>query len=227
MKISRALIFAATLAVSSFAMSQTLPPPSFAGQNYWFGPGPATYSNTSASQTRGGFSEMYSTNGIWLGGVGGGPAFYNSQPSGAGFESTFTMTSDLTVEPYVYIDGYFGTQASVNGFTGQNVAVGTSRFFVLHNVPVDVTFSGFTDFVLSGQPSILSHFSFQLYNYSTAALLRAGGLNGDDGLVYTTTLDNALDGGVMQVDCNRLALLNTNVAAGTYSANGQVTITAF
>ncbi len=162
----------------------------------------------------------------WTTGVSGGPA-YQGHISAGSLTQQFGVTSDLTISPYVYIDGYFGTQAAISGYTGQNVSAGTSRFFILHNVPVEVSFSNFTSFEAPGRSPILAHYGFQLFTYDTLTLIRAGGFDGDLGQTYTTSVDNSLDNGVLQVDCIRLALLNSNTPSDTYTATGQVTVTVF
>src|SRR4029079_14047096 len=115
----------------AIAASQTLPPPPFAGQSYWYGPGPSAFTVSSSSQTDGGYSEMYVSGGNWVAGVNGGPAFVGVSAGGASITSTFNVTTTLTIEPYIYVDGYFGVTASVSGFGGGAIEVGTSRFFVL------------------------------------------------------------------------------------------------
>lgn len=136
------------LALTAFAAlaaaQEPLPPPDFEGASYWFGPGPRqTTSLDSSHQDNGAWIDFSS---LSSGGAADPPQFDAATGRSKGH---VTLIKRVTVQPYCYVDGYFGSSSSVSGWSSSSapVSLGACRFYVVHNCPVVVTFSSFTQFV--------------------------------------------------------------------------------
>jgi len=221
----------ATFAISALTMSvalgQTLPPPAYAGQSYWFGPGPASYSVTNTVQQSGGYAEFVAnTSGtIWTPTQMGGPALVGAF-GGPQAEADFNAETTLHIQPYIYVDGYFGLDTRLAGaIGGSSVNVGTSRFYIVHNCPIQLVQQGFTNLTGSGpSPAVYAQdvlFTMTDYanpsNYSTTLTVHPATL-------YTTSISPTDDEGILQVDATRLATLPNLAIAGDYTSVGIITV---
>lgn len=143
-KLSLALALLTVGAVASAQMP--MPPPDFEGASYWYGPGPRQTVSLDSS---------HQTNGAWM-------DFSSMSSGGASDPLTFdaatgrsrghvTLIKRVDVQPYCYVDGYFGSDSSVSGWSSSSssLSVGACRFYVVHNCPVLVSLSGFSRFVSS------------------------------------------------------------------------------
>jgi len=225
----RFLLLFVILILSAISAAQTLPPPAFAGQSYWFGPGPAALSSTGFTQDTGGYSELYKTSGTWTAGVNGGPAFSHNDTQPTYIASYFNVSTDLVVEPYIYVDGYFGTTATVSGFSGGAVGLGSSRFYVIHNVPIRMAGIGFSDLnqVPSGA-SLTIAYDIVYSGYTNPGYSNTIHFTTDNGIGghFDVTISNTDDNGILQVEPHRSATLPNNLAAATYHGVGTIWINA-
>lgn len=222
MKLLTTLVISA--ATMSVAMAQTLPPPNFAGQSYWFGPGPSAYSVTDTTQNSGGYAEFSTINNlgtIWNPIQSGGPAVQGTfgGPQAVG---QFLSTTTMHVQAYIYIDGYFGLETRVTGATGGSaVNVGTSRFFVVHNCPIQLVQQAFTN--LNGPATYPQEVLFTMSDYTNPGNYSTS-VNVLPATTYTTTISPTDDEGILQVDATRFATLPSLAVAGDYTATGVITV---
>ena len=225
MKILPLSLAASFIFVSAIGYSQTLPPPAFAGQSYWFGPGPSAMSVVSSGQTDGGYAEMYQSP-AWTA-SGGGPALLSTS-AGTNATASFLSQTTLTISPYIYVDGYFSVVATATGFGGGTVNVGTSRFFVLHNTPVELILNGFTNlgsgsFGVAPTLQTTYHFDFIDYtnpaNFTDSTDIIAADLGAGS---FTTLIDNIQDEGILQVDVSRSSAVPAGISAGQYVGQGVI-----
>lgn len=228
MQISKLAAMAALAAIAAFGTSQSLPPPVFAGMGYWYGPGPSVFSLNSSVQGSGGYAEMYRSGGNWVAGVNGGPAFSSVSPGGASISSTFNVDTTLNIEPYIYVDGYFGLTANVAGFASPGTLnIGASRFYVLHNCPITLHGDTYTD-VTNGSTVLQTVYRFVISNYADP-----GSFTGDQDVNGGTSetfdaanLSTATTGGVLQVDIQRIVSFPVGVSAGQYTGSGTVSVSS-
>lgn len=235
MKISRYAILSSLVFATTVAFGQTLPPPAFAGQSYWFGPGPSALTLSSSTQDFGGYSEMYQdANGTWQAGPNGGPAFDQVRTGTNGptpiMISDFSVRTSMTVAPYIYVDGYFGLAATLTGFGGTwPMSLGSSRCFILHNCTIGVAAGDFGNLSnLSGTTVPLS-LVLQYANYANPGNFSGSGNLPSTGSPYFfLQVDPADDEGILQVDILRSAGTPSGpLTAGNYtSQDGQFIVSS-
>ena len=239
MKITRLAITAfAALAVTS-AMAQSAAPGTPTGPNgeaYWFGPGPAAHKVKFDSKV------MTLGDRAWF---EWDSAFGFTQYSNvafvaantANFQVNINAPTTITVLPYVYVDGYFGLSAAVQGWgTTANLDLGFSRFYILHNAPVFVRMDA-TNAVLQGPASIYGYNTIPMtYNATVRPRLQSGfvgaivrnfnfGPTAGVGAVY---LDPTIDTNFFaEIDIFRKATVYWNNPAGVYKALGTVIVSNF
>jgi len=227
-KISRALVLSCFALASAAAYGQTLPPPDYAGQSYWFGPGPQGLSVTSTSQNSGGYGDMSTNGSNWSAGATGGPAFQAFEDFGTNGRLTFTVSSAVTVAPYIYVDGYFGLAATLTGLsTSGPINIGSSRLYVLHNTPLNINSFNFTNLTgVSGSTFDLAC-TFTLRNYANP------GNFSSTQVVHSATAEHAYlnvdvsdDDGILEVDIARTITPVGAIRAGSYSGTGQFIVTS-
>lgn len=239
MKISRILVLTASAFVSSVALGQTLPPPAFHGQSYWFGPGPTAMSVSSSTQDFGGYAEMVrDATSTWVGTASGGPAF-NGFVSGTSNNhqillSNFRLNTSVSVQPYIYVDGYFGVSANLTGFTGGfPVDLGASRVFILHNCPISMDVVNFEDLYRAGPfgpgPNLPTSYvvSYASYtnpgSYSGSSSPFAGGTQ----QAFVLNVDPVQDDGILQIDISRsISQPGSALVADTYTGGADFEVTA-
>ena len=229
------------------ALAQSAAPPIPIGPNgeaYWFGPGPSAHAlkfGSSTMNTNGGFDRAWFS---WDSAFGF-TAYANVAAVPIADPFTFQVNINaptyITVLPYVYVDGYFGLSAAVQGWgTTANLNLGFSRFYILHNAPVFVRFIGFTNATL--QPP----FSAGIYGYNTIAMTYQATVRpflqstGAGGAIYTQFNFGPTSGNGLayldptmatnffaQIDIARTATVYWNNPAGPYKANGLVIVSNF
>ncbi len=241
MKMTRIAVAAfAVLAVSS-AMAQSAAPSTPVGPNgegYWFGPGPANHSVAYNSKT------MTLGDRAWFEWDSAfGFTQYGNVASASGNTSTFQVNINaptyITVKPYVYVDGYFGVAASVQGWgTTANLDLGFSRFYILHNAPVFVRFFANNAFLDPGQA--IGPYGFNRIDMTYQAIVRPRLQSGFVGPVVRTVnfgptagagltyLDPSFDTNFFaEIDIARKATVYWNNPAGNYKATGLVVVSNF
>ena len=141
-------------------------------------------------------------------------------------EADFNAETTLHIQPYIYVDGYFGLDTRLAGaIGGSSVNVGTSRFYIVHNCPIQLVQQGFTNLTGSGpSPAVYAQdvlFTMTDYanpsNYSTTLTVHPATL-------YTTSISPTDDEGILQVDATRLATLPNLAIAGDYTSVGIITV---
>lgn len=233
-----AVITAALTGAVAMAQFPSAPPGTPVGPNgeaYWFGPGPAPHQViwNSKSMTLGdrAWFEWDSAFGFIQ--------YQNIQAGGgntSNFFVQFNAPTYITVRPYVYVDGYFGLSAAVQGWgTTANLDLGFSRFYILHNAPVFVRFFGNNAFLDPFQA--IGPYGYNRIDIDYTAFVRPrlqsglpaanvrtvnfGPLSGS-GLCY---LDPTFDTNFFaEVDIQRRATVYWNNPAGNYKATGIVAV---
>ncbi len=206
------------------------------GESYWFGPGPANHKVKFDSKvmTLGDRSWFE-----WDSAFG----FANYQNVSFVSNNTATFRVDIgapttiNVLPYVYVDGYFGVSASVQGWgTTANLDLGFSRFYVLHNSPVFVRMSA-TNAVLQGPASIYGYNTIAMTYSATVRPRLSSGVTapivrnfnfGPTAGIGQCYLDPTNDTNFFaEIDIFRKATVYWNNPAGTYRALGTVVVSNF
>ena len=228
MKVSRIAVFAPIALASAISLAQTLPPPDFAGQSYWYGPGPQASTLGASSQNNGGYGEMTTNGSNWSAGATGGPAFVAFQDFGISGQLDFSVSTAVTVSPYIYVDGYFGLAASINGFgsTGP-MNIGSSKLYVLHNTPLNIHSYNFTNLggVSGGHFDLTCTFTFR--NYATPAnFTTTQVVHGATAETAYLNVDVADDDGILEVEINRSISPVGTIRAATYTGTGVFLVTS-
>jgi hypothetical protein len=180
---------------------------------------------SSTIQTDGGYAEMLGqSGGGWTVGVFGGPAFMGFPTSST---ANFLSNTLLTVAPYIYVDGYFSVTASLSGFTGGTVNIGTSRFYVIHNTPILLSGENFGKLAHLGAgaiPDLETTYNFDYLDYNNPL-----NFSGSQSLVgsnsanaFSVSIDNLNDEGILQVDITRNTAVPTGTPAGQFFGQGIV-----
>ena len=240
----------AVVAVSAIAQNQApfAVPDGRNGRNFWFGnlgAGPSLHSSAGYdwdANNRVWFEYDGSSNSFkGAGGIAGfGTQFTNFTPGpGWNFFDVIQSRTTINVRPYVYVDGYFGLLADVQGWGYAQVPLGSSTFYILHNAPVFVRFQGFTDATTVGtvgvpngsvipvdySATVYATFPFGTPNFQIQTLptITFGPRAGDNGLYLDPVVSTNFFG---RININRTATVNYNVPAGQYQATGLVVISA-
>ena len=267
MNSTRFASIAATVLVAcgAFAQSPTnrpFTPSTFKGHGFWFGPGPADHTLASydwdndnrawfeydgSGQTVGGpinFSLFKGAGGTNMSFAQGFVGF----PNNWAFRDVVQARTTINVRPYVYVDGYFGLIADVQGWgRADHLPIGSSDFYILHNTPVYVRFDNFTNADWQGNTlgkAPVNPFGTIPMEYSAEAFRTTSG--GAPLTNQFTSLGSVqfspLAGGVQpqllyidpvdsnffaKITINRFATINYNVPAGVYRSTGVVSISSF
>ena len=215
-----------TVSCAAISSGQALPPPSYAGQSYWFGPGPSAYSLDSSSQTDGAFAEHAYLGGTYVATNGGGPAFQGSNDTASTFQSSFWVRTNFTIMPYIYVDGYFEVDANVHGFSPGTVNLGASRFYVLHNVGITIgSVFGFSDFQSLGGPLLVAHYSIDYHNYANPGAF-SGSLPLNSATPFSFSVFQYQSDGLLEVNINRSVTVTTGIPAVPYTAGGDLYVSS-
>lgn len=224
MRVVKLVSLISMISMGAVAFGQTLPPPDFAGQSYWFGPGPSAMSLQSSSQDTGGWAELTNNGATWAVGGSGGPALVSTSATPTSANAVFSVPTSVNIQPYIYIDGYFGLTASISGFGAGDVNLGSSRFYVIHNVPVQVTGFGFGDLVGPGPTTLQASYLVTYTSYTqptvTDNFTFPGGASGSVSL----NLDPTTDEGISFVDIQRTVSVTAQAQGGAYTASGSVMV---
>ena len=267
MKSLRFAIGAAAAVLAGGAFAQTPPgvpyqPVSAYGPTknhpFWFGPGPQTHTLNSF--------DWDDNNRAWFewdgsGAIPGGPlvssfkgaggwsgfayGFFNF-PNNWAFKDFIQARTTINVRPYVYVDGYFGLIADVQGWgRADHLLIGSSEFYILHNTPVYVTFANFGNAnwvgnTLGKAPVNPIGTIPMEYTATSFATFGVAGTNvfSPLGAVAFSSLAGGVQPQVLFIDpvdsnffakilINRYATINYNVPAGVYQSTGVVTISSF
>ncbi len=228
MKQFRCSVVLSAISFAAISGAQTLPPPAFNSGTYWFGPGPSPFLTYSNLQSDGAYSEMYFDQGSWFLNPAGTPVIgFTVSPNAS---TSFRLSTTVIIEPYIYVDGYFTTTATFRGFsTAGPINSGTSRFYVVHNVPVLVTGDSFTTVGLGGPSgaALPTTYRFDLTDYVTPSnysATQSAAAGSSDTVSFS--VDNAVDDGILQVDVTRSSTVPVNAMGGTYSGTGRVTVSS-
>ena len=235
-RIAISALVAATALSASAQIAAPSTPVGPNGESYWFGPGPANHKVVSGSSmmTLGDRSWFE-----WDSAFG----FANYQNIAFAHNDTCNFRVDISaptcveVKPYVYVDGYFGVCAAVQGWgTTANLDLGFSRFYVLHNAPVFVRMNA-TDAYLAGPASIYGFNKISMeYSATVRPRLHSGVLApivrnfnfGPTAGIGQCYLDPTNDTSFFaEIDIFRKATVYWNNPAGTYKAIGTVTVSNF
>jgi len=232
----KSVLLFAVVAAPILATAQTLPPPSYAGQNYWFGPGPSALTLSSSTQDFGGYSEMYQDgSGTWTSGVSGGPAFDEFRTAtNAGHPimiSDYSVRTSMTVSPYIYVDGYFGLSATLSGYGGTTwpLSLGGSRCFIVHNCPINIAAGDFGNLSNSSGTTVPLSLVLQYADYANPGSFSGSGNLPQTGAQYfSVDISPANDEGILQVDILRSAGQPVGpLTAGAYSSqDGQFIVSS-
>ena len=235
MKILKTCLPFVFVCAAVLAHSQALPPPAYNGQSYWFGPGPSSASVISSSQTDGGYAEMIGdlNTGDVSAGVSGGPAFTGfSGGTPAPMTASFLSKTTVTIEPYVYIDGYFSVSCDISGFGSAGpIDLGASRFFIIHNDSIELDINSVSKLFPGGNVNAVGipltlHVS--LSDYKTSASVYTNTIVGGSGGSLTFLDPTIYDDVIAQVDLDRtMDLTGLNPNAGQYIGTAVVAVKAF
>lgn len=251
---------AALAAVSVFAQNSApfATPNGRNGKNFWFGnsgTGPSLHSSAGYdwdANNRAWYEYDGSGGGAAIannqlfkgqGGVSGsGNAFTSFAPGGFAFSDVIQSRTTVNVRPYVYVDGYFGLIADVQGWGNSKVDLGSSTFYVLHNTPVYVRFNGFTD---ANQISTVGRPNGRQIPVDYSATVKAnypnpGHDNTEIQYLSTITFGPRSTGNQFfyldpvshtnffgRIDIARSAQVAYDIPAGTYQAIGTVVVSSF
>ncbi len=208
------------------------------GESYWFGPGPANHKVVlgSTSMTLGDRAWFE-----WDSAFGftqyGNVSYASGNPTS--FQVSIDAPTFITVKPYVYVDGYFGLSASVQGWgTTADLDLGFSRFYVLHNAPVFIRAFANNAFLDPGQA--IGPYGFNRIDMTYSATVRPRLQSGFIGPVVrsfnfgptagvgSAYLDPTNDTNFFaEIDIARKATVYWNNPAGNYKAVGTVVISNF
>ncbi len=244
MKLNRLAVVALAACAATGAMAQSWAPfakPSgYNGHNFWFGPGPAVHSLNSYdwdANNRAWFEYDGSGGFLGSGGVFGSGTAFTGFPAGWGFSDVIQARSTINVRPYVYIDGYFGLISDVQGWGyASHLFLGSSTFYVLHNAPIFIHFSGFTNanqVATLGVPNgrfISMEYTAQAYATTPLATFTAfvppinfGPLAGNATYYLDPVADTNFFG---RIDISRYATIPYDIPAGIYQAVGTVVVSS-
>ena len=230
MKFLKISLLSSALILSGISAAQTLPPPAFAGQTYWFGPGPSSYFVAEYFQVSGGYSEMYDLGPTWVVSQSGGPAFLNSSAGASNVQSVFTVSTNLDVMPYIYVDGYFGLNTRIAGYSsGSPFVIGDSRFFVVHNTPLNIEIFGFNDMVGPGGATVRYETALEYMNYANPGSYTGFSLgvsSASPANIANVNIDPADSGGILEVNIRRTVLTTGSLVAGSYTGTGLLRVSA-
>ncbi len=245
MKLTRIAILAISALAATSSMAQSwapfAKPAGYNGHNFWFGPGPAVHSLASYdwdANNRAWFEYDGSSSSFrGAGGVSGSGTAFTGFPSGWGFSDVIEARSTINVRPYVYIDGYFGLISDVQGWGyASHLFLGSSTFYVLHNAPIFIHFSGFTDanqIATVGVPNgkvIKMEYSAQAYMTTPLATFTMTvpsinfGPTAGDATYYLDPVVNTNFFG--KIDISRYATIPYDIPAGVYRALGTVVVSS-
>ena len=245
------LAISALVATAAFAQNSApfATPNGRQGKNFWFGnngQGPSLHSSAGYdwdASNRAWYEYDGSSNSYkGAGGASGFGQAFTGFTAGAGwnFNDVIQARTTINVRPYVYVDGYFGLISDVQGWGYAKVPLGSSTFFVLHNAPVYVRFSGFTDANQIGTVGVANGVTipvdysatvFATYpnpgsdntQFQSQPTINFGPRSGSNGFYLDPVVHTNFFG---RIDVSRVGTLNYNVPAGKYVAVGTVIISA-